>query len=261
MIKAVFFDIDGTLISFRNHLVPASTLLALNALREKGIKIFIATGRAYNNLGYLHKVIPIEFDGYITVNGQYCVCGKKVVHEQVLPTEDIKNFIPYLDKNDIASVFVELDYRYINRYNERIERERKILGATLESEPIDSTDRIFSHKTYQLCAYIHGDEEDEALKYLPNCRAVRWHSEFADIIPKEGGKDVGIRKMLEHFNFCAEESMAFGDGGNDIEMLNAAGIGVAMGNANEALKAVADYVTDDVDNDGILNALKHFKII
>ena len=69
MVKAIFFDIDGTLVSFETHKIPASTHEALKALRDKGIKIFIATGRPQcliNNLG------DLEFDGYITVNGSYC---------------------------------------------------------------------------------------------------------------------------------------------------------------------------------------------
>ena len=78
---------------------------------------------------------------------------------------------------------------------------------------------------------------------------------------KNGGKVVGIEKMLEHHGITKEEIIAFGDGENDLEMLAFAGVGVAMGNADEEVKEVADYVTTDIDDDGIWNACKHFNLI
>ena len=88
MIKAVFFDIDGTLVSFKTHKLPDSTVRVLDLLREKGIKVFIATGRqlqSINNLG------TQEFDGYVTLNGGYCLAGKdKVIYKHNIPSEDIE---------------------------------------------------------------------------------------------------------------------------------------------------------------------------
>ncbi|MBW5377106.1 Cof-type HAD-IIB family hydrolase, partial [Brachyspira pilosicoli] len=75
------------------------------------------------------------------------------------------------------------------------------------------------------------------------------------------GKHIGIDKIIEHYGIKLEETIAFGDGGNDISMIKHAHIGVAMGNANKEVKEIADYITDDVDNNGIYNALKHFNII
>ena len=90
MIKAVFFDIDGTLVSFKTHEVPASTVKALAALREKGVKVFIATGRqkgSINNLGSL------QFDGYVTLNGGVCLAGEEVIYKRSIPQEDIQALI------------------------------------------------------------------------------------------------------------------------------------------------------------------------
>ena len=91
MIKAVFFDIDGTLVSFQTHRIPDSAQLAVQQLRRRGIKVFIATGRHWrviNNLGKL------EFDGYITLNGSCCYAGKdKVIYKRTIPFEDIRRMI------------------------------------------------------------------------------------------------------------------------------------------------------------------------
>ena len=96
---------------------------------------------------------------------------------------------------------------------------------------------------------------------VKNSKAARWTTHFTDVIPKDGGKNTGIDAVIAHFGIKLEETMAFGDGGNDIDMLKHAGIGVAMGNAGENVKEIADYITTSVDDDGITNALKHFNVI
>ena len=96
---------------------------------------------------------------------------------------------------------------------------------------------------------------------LDECSVTSWNDTGIDIIPKDGGKSAGIRQYLDLLGIDRSESMAFGDGENDIDMLEFVGVGVAMGNADDAVKAAADYVTDTVDNDGIAKALQHFGLI
>ena len=81
------------------------------------------------------------------------------------------------------------------------------------------------------------------------------------IIPKDGGKGTGIKKVLAYYGIDINEAMAFGDGGNDVEMLEAVKYGIAMGNANDNLKQIADFITLDVDNDGIAYALKQYNVL
>ena len=99
------------------------------------------------------------------------------------------------------------------------------------------------------------------MEVMPRSEATRWNPLFTDVIPRGSSKSVGIDKMLEHFGIALDETMAFGDGGNDISMLQHAGIGVAMGNAGDEVKKVADYVTSSVDEDGVINALRHFGVL
>ena len=105
------------------------------------------------------------------------------------------------------------------------------------------------------------EEEEGFLSHLPGCKAARWNPYFTDIVPADGGKPVGLQKTLERWGIRQEESMAFGDGGNDIDMLRYAGVGVAMGNASDDVKLAADYVTADVDDDGVRRALEHYGVI
>lgn len=261
MIKSIFFDVDGTLLSFKTHTMSEKTKESLRILREKGIKLFIATGRSPQSFEIVKKTLGFEFDGYVMLNGQYCIVGDKVVHSMPLSKEALSSVIPYMEKEKISCEFVELNHMYINFVNEKVLELRKFLGNTFKATPVENTSRALEKETYQLCAYINENEEKEYFKNMPKCRAVRWNSLFVDVIPSDGGKAVGIKKLIDYLEISQEETMAFGDGGNDIEMLKFVNIGVAMGNAGEDVKKIADYVTDDVDEDGIYNALKYFKII
>ena len=261
MIKAIFFDVDGTLLSFDTHSMPKTTRDSLFKLKEKGIKLFLATGRSpkvYPNIAHL---IDFNFDGYVFCNGQYVVVDDKVIHNMPLPKEDLINLLPYFEENNIAVHFTELDYSYANLENERVSKLRELLGSTYPKTRMDDPLRVKENDTYQLSAYVLEDEEDEFFRHAPNLRAVRWTDLFADIIPFEGGKAVGIEKMLEHFNLKQSESMAFGDGGNDTEMLEYVAYGIAMGNAVQSAKDVSVFVTDDVDNDGIYKALIKYELV
>ena len=105
------------------------------------------------------------------------------------------------------------------------------------------------------------EEEKEIRPSIPTCEIGRWYPSFADITAKGDTKQKGIDEIIRYFGIKLEETMAFGDGGNDITMLRHAAIGVAMGQAKEDVKAAADYVTAPIDEDGISKAMKHFGII
>lgn len=262
MVKAIFFDIDGTLISFKTHKIPQSTMAALKELNKKGIRLFICTGRPPTDIKFLTDELHDLFEGYITLNGQYCYDRDgKIIHEQMLDRNDLITLTGCLKDKDIACGFIELDYFYFNLRNQYLDDLDRTLGSTAPKRIIDDMERVRTHKTYQLNLFVPEKDEQPFLDMMPNCRSVRWCPLFGDIIPKDGGKTAGIRHVLDYYNVNIDECMAFGDGGNDTEMLEFAKIGVAMGNASDEVKKFADYVTSDVDNDGILNALKHFKVL
>ncbi len=261
MIRAIFFDIDGTLLSFQTHQVPVSTQKALQLLHEQGMKLFVATGRPPKTAAYLLDVFDFHFDGYVTMNGQYCLVGDQVIYEQCIPSQAIAQLLPYLEREQIACDFVERDYVYINLYNEKARQISEALGRPDILGPVEDVRRALNHKIYQLSPFIYAEEEEEFFRHLPGCKSARWTPLFADIIPAEGGKPTGMAQMLAHFDIHPQEAMAFGDGGNDLEMLQYVGTGVAMGNAVDAVRAAADYVTTDVDHDGIWNALVHFGLL
>ena len=120
---------------------------------------------------------------------------------------------------------------------------------------------IHLKKVYMAMTFVNEEEEKELMKKLPHCSSSRWYPTFCDITPKGGTKAKGIEAFLSYYNFTNKECMAFGDGGNDIPMLNAVGIGIAMKDGNDELKEIADYITDSIDEDGISKACKHFGLL
>ncbi len=258
MIKAIFFDIDGTLVSFNTPEIPDSTKQSINQLREKGIKVFIATGRHFsviNNLG------DTQFDGYITMNGCYCLEGtNNVIFKKSIDPSDVNRFIDYMQqKEEFPCLFVEEHELSINYVDEQMAELMRLLQK--ESLPVNTLDSYRDKEIFQLTAFFKLSHVEGVMRELPNCTAMRWYPTFADVIAKGVDKGVGIDKFCDYFGFSLQETMAFGDGGNDIEMLRHAGVGIAMGNAKEDVKRAADFVTDTVDNNGVLKALQHFDLI
>lgn len=262
MIKALFFDIDGTLVSFDTHEIPVSTIEALTAAKAKGIYIFIATGRPgviINNLSVLQERKLI--DGYITMNGGYCFVGKEVIYKSAIPATDVRSLMDFCTARNYPCIVVGEHNICVCQPNKMVEQ---IFHDFLKVDilPIKTPEEALQEKEiFQMTPFITEEAEKEILPAIPGCEIGRWFPAFADITAKGNTKQKGIDEIIRYFDIRLEETMAFGDGGNDISMLSHAGIGIAMGNAKEDVKAVADYVTTSVDDNGIANALKHFNIV
>ncbi|MDD4515567.1 Cof-type HAD-IIB family hydrolase [Massilibacteroides sp.] len=258
MIKAIFFDIDGTLVSFNTHRIPQSTIDALALVRQKGIKVFIATGRhllAINNLG------NEKFDGFVTMNGSYCIDEKgEAVYKHKIPVSDIESLLDYLENTEsFPCILVQENSMLMNYKNEKVQQILDMLN--FPEPPSGNLKDLPKDDVYQLIAFFEEHQEERIMQVLPGSESTRWSPLFTDVVPKGSNKSVGIDKLLENYGITPQETMAFGDGGNDIEMLKHVGVGIAMGNAEEEVKRVADYVTDTVDNDGILKALKDMGVV
>lgn len=255
MIKAAFFDIDGTLLSFQTHDLPASTVRALSALRENGIKTVISTGRATHELP---AVLREGFDAYITMNGQVCYDAAGTFRNVPISGEDVRAIIGQVREGRYDVLVSQRDSSFVSNLSERVVEVGRMVGLDYHAGDLD---RAFEEPVYQFCAFVGPGEEQELLDATSGVRATRWTDLFCDVVPADGGKDLGVRACCERFGITAEEAIAFGDGENDLTMFSAVGTAVAMGNAWDQVKAAADYVTDDVDHDGIWNACKHFGLI
>ena len=254
MVKAVFFDIDGTLLGSSHHLLPG-TVDALETMRKQGILTFISSGRPM----VLIPPMPVAFNGYITVNGGYCIVGEDVLLQKPIDPDDCANWLKYVSDNGKTTMCFTANDMYINQIDQTTVSLRDQLG--FQMPPLRPLDQLHGLEVYQFIALQPESDDSKVLQFLPHCRLPRWHPVFSDIIPVGSSKAVGIECIIKHFGIKRDETMAFGDGANDIEMLEYAGIGVAMGNASEIVKQHADHVTSDVDDEGIAKALVKLNVI
>lgn len=256
MIRAAFFDVDGTLLSHKTKRVPPSTRAALEKLKEKGILCIIATGRQMVELEKLPGA-DLQFDAYITLNGQMVLDADKEIIFATELTGDAKEYLVRAFREKTVPVgMVERNRLYINYVDDLV----RTLHKSISSE-VPEVDEYRECPIYQVCVYLNEGEEHFLDPVRNSCVVTAWHFGGYDVIAEGGGKMQGIKRYLRENGLKREEIIAFGDGENDIDMLAYAGIGVAMGNAVEGAKAAADYVTADIDEDGIEKALKYYGLI
>ena len=180
-------------------------------------------------------------------------------HKLSLKKESIQYAAEHLRDAKFPCSFLEENKEYLNYIDASVEKRYNRLNLKLPE--VYDLSRAGENEVFQLWLSLPEEQEYEILRDMPEIIGARWHPDFIDIMPADGGKHIGMQKTLEYFGIKREECMAIGDGENDITMLKFAGTGVAMGNADEQVKSAADYVTSSVDEDGIWNTLMHFGII
>lgn len=257
-IKAIFFDIDGTILP-RNHTkIPASTVDSLNQLRQNNVKLFIATGRYKKAISFLDD--SFIFDGYVTSNGQLCYLPNgKVVREQTLPHSTILKLVNLLNKTPLPVQFVGKNGIYANFFTKELIDRFTSINHPLPKE--NTAHLALQDEIYQCVAFTENFRQEILEQALLDAQLLTSIPYCLDIISNNSGKDYGIDAFIGNYGIKLSECMAFGDGDNDITMVKHAGVGVAMANASDNLKAIANYVTDYCDNDGITKALKHFDVL
>ncbi|MGM5630581.1 Cof-type HAD-IIB family hydrolase [Apibacter raozihei] len=256
MIKAIFFDIDGTLISFNTHKISSHTLDALHQVKQDGIKLFIATGRHKLEVD---RFEGFEFEGHVTMNGQYCYNDKEIIYKKPIDKNTVQSVIKLAEDTGEAYMFFEENNVYLNKINHKV--EKVLEEVKVNNIQIEELSQFSDKEIFQIVCFVTEKEEKEVKSKLPLCEITRWHPLFMDINPKGGNKKNGILKMLDYYHISPDEIMAIGDGENDISMLEVAKYSVAMENASEQVKSHAGFITSHVDDDGVVNALKHYGLI
>ena len=258
-IKALFFDIDGTLVSFKTHRIPQSTVDALEQAKKNGVEVYISTGRpkqVINNLGQIEHLI----DGYITANGARCFVEDTLVSQHAILPSDVKKIIEAADRDNYPAIVVSETRFAIHHYTEEV-YEIFCKGLGVDSSVFADVNDLGDEPILQITPFCTLEQEALLMPTLENCTSGRWHPAFTDITARGADKGKGLLAMADYLGLNIEETMAFGDGGNDISIIKEAGVGVAMGNAGEELKQVADYITTHVDEDGVKNALIKYGVI
>lgn len=247
--KYLFFDIDGTLAAggYGNTYIPDSTQLALKRLREAGHELCVATGRSQAMaVGYMRE---LGFDNMVSDGGYGVTIGGKLVGIQPIDRDKVIGLIEECRQKDIPwGLQVEnSDTRFVP--DERFEEfTHDIYMKSKVVEGLDPADYPEIYKAYIAC-YFPTEHSLKSLDGLPWCR---FHKEYFFVEPSD--KAFGIKRVMDHFGADYADAIVFGDAMNDLPMFTDDWYKVAMGNAIDELKAKADYVTANVDDDGIYKA-------
>ena len=245
-IKIIFFDIDGTLLEMGARRPSPKTLEALRRLKDKGIKICIATGRAPICVPTFEGV---EFDAYLTFNGSYCYDAQGPIYENPIAPEAVAQIVQNASSIGRPVAAATKDRIGANGLDKDLADYAAIGNLTLPVAP--DFDLLCRESIYQLMLGCREPEYPAILEGVAGAKIAAWWDRAVDVIPASGGKGAGIRAVLRLFHLSPENAMAFGDGNNDIEMLKSVGTGVAMANASDRLKAAAADTCRDVKEDGV----------
>ncbi|WEV60349.1 Cof-type HAD-IIB family hydrolase [Streptococcaceae bacterium ESL0729] len=256
-IKIIFFDIDDTLRVKDSGFIPPSIKEVFFRLREKGILTGIATGRNFS--GVVPEIRALKPDFFVTINGSHAQDkDQKLIYKNPLSRELIEDIIAWAKGERIDYAFVASNQVVINKWGDLAkEAITPIYGKINEDENYYEEDDI-----YQMLTITERDVDDSLPDKLKDqIRLVRWHEYSSDVVPYLGSKALGVSKVLESLGLTRENLLVFGDGLNDREIFDYAGISVAMEVSHPDLKKRASLVTETVEADGIKKALEQLKII
>ncbi|CRZ19637.1 Cof-type HAD-IIB family hydrolase [Kingella kingae] len=263
--KIVFFDIDETL--YMNHSkhgdrggVPESTKTALRLLKQKGIITAIATGRTIAVLpdAILSVVDECGMDLIVSANGQYVEYQGKPLASFPFAQQEIEQLSNTLQQHQISHALVARSGLFTALDNQHSQAALASLGLPFTYDPL----AYQKHEIHQILGFYSADQDALVQSIIPNnIKIIRWHESGTDWLDKAGSKARGIQAALDHFGLTMHDAMAFGDAHNDVEMLQAVGFGVVMGNAEPEIKALAQYVCPRIEEDGIYRGLQELGVI
>lgn len=245
-IKIAFFDIDGTMIDMNSRKITDKMLETLTRLKENGIMICVATGRPP---AILPRFPGVDFDAYLTFNASYCYTKDEVIFRNPIPPADVQTVISNAAKIGRPLALAGVSRMGANGSDADLEEYFSISGHNLVIA--DDFDQLSREEIFQIMIGCRREEYSAILKNAAGAKITAWWSRAADVISTTGSKGYGIEKVLEYYHLSRNQAIAFGDGANDIEMLQTAGLGVAMGNASADVKAAADDICGLAAEDGI----------
>ena len=244
--KIAFFDIDGTLIDMERKKMSDRMVATLHQLQRQGMRICIATGRSPLTLPSFQGV---EFDAYLTFNGSYCYDASGVLYHHPIPESDVQTIIANATRIHRPVALATADRLAANGKDPDLVDYFAIAKARVEVAA--DFDQVAEQEVYQIMMGCRKEDYDAVLQDVRHAKIAAWWDRAVDIIPADGGKGNAIERILERYGLSREDAIAFGDGDNDIEMMEAVSVGVAMANASKRLKAVADMCCPSVREDGI----------
>jgi len=227
--KAMFFDVDGTLLE--QDFMPESTKKALRYARDKGVLLFLATGRHKQEIKEVEELAEFKFDGVVSLNGGYCYVDDNTIYKKAMNKKAVRMVVDYIVKNPSTCMFCEEHEKYAGT------------GSPVYAD------------IFQMVTFGDNALDYDFLMQLPGIALTSWTEGCYDVVPTGTNKWAGILHMAKHFGLNPNEIATIGDSQNDIAMLANAKYSIAMGNASDEIKKHAKYVTANIKDNGILQAV------
>lgn len=277
--KIVFLDVDGTLVDYHNN-IPQSAIEAIQNARENGHLVYVCTGRSRAEMQ--KEIWEIGIDGMIGGNGSYVEHHEEVIMHQLIPLEEAKHIVDWLHERGLEfylesnnGLFASENFREAARPVMRTYALRK--GKTEEEVKDQEAEDLLHGLVYggelyrddlNKVSFILSDYQDhlDSIEEFPELEAHTWGGRgetalFGDLGVKDINKAHAIDVLLDYLKANKKDTIAFGDAKIDIPMLEYCEVGVSMGNGGPEILAMADMVTDDVEEDGLYNAFKKLDLI
>ncbi len=270
--KCIFIDIDGTLYDHMNNRVLPSSIEAINKTRELGNKVIICTGRS---LCESKQFLNYDVDGFVFCAGSVVYADKKMLYKKPFEKEVVHDLVKkfkmlemgFCLDGDAGAYCNEYGYEFVKKYFILDDDAMAVQYATDNGFYLMPN---FDDRDYicKICVYGKNEEEIDKANFLNGeynlTTTLNNHEKelfCREITFKDHNKSFGAKKVLDYYGLSFEDAIAIGDSDNDIDLIDAAGIGIAMGNGSKGVKDVADYISDDASNDGIYKAMKKFNLI
>lgn len=256
MKKVLFCDVDGTLMIHHpnGNIIPEGVKEELKRLKELGYDLFIASGRPTGFISY--QLREAGFNGYVLCNGAHVELNGKNIYEHPIPYEEVVSLVEFLESvncsyafETAADCYVEKKFESFYNFFIHCDINKEQLLTEFDKDEV-------MHRTLKVEIYTENGKEIE--NYIKDKFSYDNHGtqNAFEVYPKEVSKATGIKKVIEYLNIPIENCYAVGDDLNDVEMIQFVGHGIAMGNACQELKDVADEVIGHVENNGLANYLK-----
>jgi len=268
--KVLFFDIDGTLVNFQGQM-PQSAKAALKLAQQNGHQIVLCSGRS--KIQIYPCLLELGFDGIVAATGAYVECGGEVVYRHFMAEEEIRVTTALLDEAG-ACYSAQAGTRMITsalHRDRQLARFRELGDEEMIShiwQYIEIAEHLEQYEDIEKIVYYESEMSVQAIRERLSGICDVTESSFEAAKDDSGeitcsgiNKAFGMQKYVVHAGIAKEDTIAFGDGPNDFDMLEYAAVGVAMGNAVQALRDRADFVTKGIDEDGVAYAMHELGLI
>lgn len=280
--KIIFFDVDGTLVDVRpaTEYVPESTIKAIHETKKKGNLCFLCTGRSLAEI--FDHILEIGFDGIIGAGGGFVLIGDKMLYHKKVSDSDVSRVVNFFEENNYDFYLESNGGLFASEH--LIPRLERILYGDIDNDPIAKANKenktnhfinslkvgydLHRNDVNKICFLENKDISFQTVRdkfsdafNVIHCTVPSFGDDSGELSVAGVNKASAIEATINALGINLEDTYAYGDGLNDIDMLEYVNYGIAVGNSRDELKKLADEVCDDIANDGIYKSMKAHNLI